>query len=143
MRELSAKERAFLQGSLPDGRDETPQRVSSSFGFRFDPRSSAARLFGLAKTIMSYVPLALGALTLLFGAVATYIYLWGRDFFKVSEVERLSSNGTLGLMDKTSSGWLESTLQIFSAAPWVILGTVIVGTTLMGLSMILLRNRNG
>jgi len=143
MRELSARERAFLQSSLPDGEDGAPSEKPSSPRFRFDPKSASTRIFEMVGSILSYLPLVIGAFTLLLGAVATYIYFWGREFFKVSEVERMSADGTFNLMDKTSSGWLESTLQIFSVAPWVILATVIVGTALMGLSMILVRKRNG
>ena len=140
MRELSARERAFLDRNLPEGHhpeDEAPARP------RGGARSQRSRLGDVLGAVLSYLPLAIGVLTLSIAGLATYLYIWGRDFFKLSELEKLSSDGTLALMDSTSGGWLAGTLQFFSVAPWIILGIVVVGILLMGLSMLLVRKRNG
>lgn len=140
MRELSAQEQAFLELNLPEGHssaDSSPalrrrQQVGSSIG---------SRLLSTLGGLLSYLPLAIGIGTLAVAGLATYLYIWGRDFFKVSDVERLSADGTLKLMDSTSGSWFTGTIQIFEIAPWIILGTVVVGILLMGLSMLLLRKR--
>jgi len=140
MRELSSRELAFLEQSLPEGEElQDPKQPRPSRRGRSRIRSS--RLSTTLGGLLSYLPLAIGALTLIVAGVASYLYVWGRDFFKIGEVERLNSDGTLALMDSTSGGWLADTLQIFSMAPWVILGTVLIGILLMGLSMVLLGKR--
>lgn len=95
----------------------------------------------MLSSLVRYLPLAIGAFTLLVAGLATYLYLWGRDFFKISEVERMNNDGTLALMDSTSGGWMAEILDVFDAAPWIILGTIVVGILLMGLSMLLIRKR--
>lgn len=142
MRELSARERAFLEKRLP-GSTTGGRATAASQGRPSRDLSPVTRLASLLKTVIAYIPLIIGGATLLFSAVLGYLYIWGRDFFKVSDVERLSSDGTIGLMDKTSRGWLQGTLDLFNLAPWLILGTIILGIILMGLSMLLLRKRNG
>jgi len=140
MRELSPRELAFLAQSLPEGevlRDPSSPRV------RRKSRIRRSRLSSTLGSLLSYLPLAIGILTLIVAGLSTYLYVWGRDFFKIGEVERLNSEGTLALMDRTSGGWLADTLQFFNMAPWLILGTVVFGIVLMGLSMLLLRKRNG
>lgn len=138
MRELSEQEKAFLEVSLPEG---TQSQASRSRPRRKRHAGSAvgSRLFSTLRLFLSYIPLAIGIGTLAIAALATYLYIWGRDFFKISEVERLNADGTLELLDSASGDWFADTLQIFAAAPWVILCTVIGGILLMGLSMLLVR----
>jgi len=140
MRELSTRERAFLERRLPGS---TTGGTTASQGRYSASLSPLDRVGSLLRTVVNYIPLVIGSITLLFAALIGYLYIWGRDFFKISEVDRLNSDGTLKLMDKTSRGWLQGTLDFFDAAPWIILGTIVVGLLLMGLSMILVRKRNG
>jgi len=142
MRELSARERAFLEKKLP-GSTTGGRATATSQGRSSRDLSPVSKLASLVRTVIVYIPLIIGGITLLLSALLGYLYIWGRDFFKVSDVERLSSDGTIGLMDKTSKGWLQGTLDLFNLAPWVILGTIVLGIVLMGLSMLLLRKRNG
>lgn len=135
MRELSPRELAFLEVNLPEGEsleDLSPSRAK---------RLGRSRLSRTISGLLDYIPMAVGILTLLVAALATYLYIWGRDFFKVSDVQRLSNEGTLSLMDSTSGGWLTDTLQFFTIAPWIILAAVVFGILLMGLSMVLLGKR--
>lgn len=140
MRELSSRELAFLKQTMPDGSageggvTDAPRRTSAS----------GSRLGQTLGMLLSYLPLAIGILTLIVASVAIYLYVWGRDFFKISEVERMSADGTIALMDSTSGGWFADTLQVFNLAPWIILGAVVLGIVLMALSMVLVgKRKNG
>ena len=105
------------------------------------PLEKLSSAFG---SLLSYIPLAIGISTLVIAAIATYLYIWGRDLFKISELERMGSEGTLGLMEETMGQSMEDILSVFNAAPWVILGTVVLGILLMGLSMLIVgKRRNG
>jgi len=130
-----------LERSIPEGEvlqegSQGPQRPRRR-------RLQSSRLSRTLGPLLSYIPLAIGLITLFVAGVATYLYIWGRDFFKIADVERLNADGTLALMDSTSGGWIVDTLHFFNLAPWLILGTVVLGTLLMGLSMLLVRKRNG
>ena len=144
MRELSARERAFLRANLPEG---SPVDSGKSASPRVPRRRMAGPLGKLSSTLgslVSYIPLAIGIGTLVIAAIATYLYIWGRDLFKISELERMGSEGTLGLMEETMGQSMEDILSVFNAAPWVILGTVVLGILLMGLSMLIVgKRRNG
>jgi len=142
MREFSARERAFLEKKLP-GSTTGGTATATSQGRPGRDLSPITRFGSLFGTLIAYTPLVIGSITLIFSALLGYLYLWGRNFFKVSDVERLSSDGTIGLMDETSRGWLQGTLDLFNMAPWLILGTIILGIILMGVSMLLVRKRNG
>lgn len=144
MRELSAQERAFLKASLPEGSQSG--RIEDSVQTRGRRRMAnpLGRISSTLGSLLSYLPLAIGIATLVVAAVATYLYIWGRDLFKVAEIERMSAEGTLGLMEKTMGQSIEDILSVFNAAPWVILGTVVLGILLMGLSMLIIgKRRNG
>lgn len=147
MRELSDREQAFLRGSLPEGAEtvgtgsSSESHSSGPASRKGRPRRASSRLTQTLGSVLRYLPLAIGTVTLLIAAFATYLYIWGRSFFKVSEIERLNEDGTLGLMDSTSGSWVRETLKVFELAPLAILGTVILGLLLMGLSMILVRKR--
>lgn len=144
MRELSAREKSFLKANLPEGvaidpSGRPPQRTS-----RRRAPATLGRLGSALSSLLRYLPLAIGVATLVLAAVATYLYIWGRDLFKISELERMSAEGTLGLMEETMGQSMEDILSIFAAAPWVILGIVVLGILLMGLSMLIVgKRRNG
>lgn len=144
MRELSAQERAFLKANLPEG---SPVDSGGTLSQRAPRRRMAGPLEKLSSafgSLLSYIPLAIGISTLVIAAIATYLYIWGRDLFKISELERMGSEGTLGLMEQTMGQSMEDILSVFDAAPWVILGTVVLGILLMGLSMLIVgKRRNG
>jgi len=142
MRELSARERAFLEKKLP-GSTTGGRATATSQGRLSRDLSPVTRFASLLSAVIVYIPLIIGSITLVLSALLGYLYLWGRNFFKVSDVERLNSDGTIGLMDKTSKSWLQGTLDLFNMAPWLILGTIILGIILMGVSMLLVRKRNG
>lgn len=140
MRELSERERVFLAKTLPpealaSSSDHQPARGS------YSPVAKVSRAFS---TVLRWFPLVIGILTLLFAALGGYLYLWGRDFFKVETITGLESDGTLGLMDSDTSAWFTGIADVFEVAPWAILGALVLGTVLMAVSMVLIgKRRNG
>lgn len=141
MRELSEQEKNFLRKTLPK-----QEQVEKTKEKSFSPKQSILgdRLGPVVNGFLSYLPLSIGLITVVFSSLATYLYIWGKDLFKVSELERMNLEGTLGFMDTTTQSWFEETLKIFSLAPWVILGCFIFGVTLMGISIVLIgKRRNG
>lgn len=141
MRELSEQEKNFLRKTLPEqsGLEETKKRRAVSkhslLGNRLGP---------IVNVLFTYLPLTIGLITVVFSSLATYLYIWGRDLFKVSEIERMNVEGTLNFMDSTTQNWFEETLEIFAIAPWAILSFFVLGVALMGLSILLIgKRRNG
>lgn len=139
MRELSERERAFLRSKVPSEREQAYELRAR----RSPARNFGGRLATLGLSLLRYLPLLIGSLTLIGAGVATYLYLWGLDLFKIPDLERMEDEGSLGLVDGSSEGWIQGVLQIFAVAPWIILGLVVLGTCLMGLSMILVRKLYG
>lgn len=140
MRELSDQEKVFLKNAIPEDLDseaKTRQRKSRSRQSSF----FGNKLESMFRALIDYLPLAIGFITVLVSSLAIYLYIWGRDLFKLSELERMNKEGTLSIMDSSTKSWFEDTLDIFTIAPWVILAVFIFGVLLMGLSIILIGKR--
>lgn len=138
MRELSPQEEAFLAravGESSTGR----QTVGGSSGWA--ALSPFGRLSSMAANALRYLPLTIGVVTLALAAFATYLYIWGREFFKLSEMERMRDEGTLLVLDDTANSWVKGSLELFGAMPWIILALVFVGLLLMGITMLLTRKK--
>lgn len=138
MRELSEREKDFLAKSLPS---EAPASSGGKLRSSYSPVAKFSRIFS---TTLRWLPLGIGLLTLLLAALGGYLYLWGRDFFKVETIGSLESDGTLGFIDETTSSWFTGIADIFEMAPWIILAALILGIVLMAVSMVLIgKRRNG
>ncbi len=139
MRELSPQEEAFLARALGEGASGSGYRNSRDGRALLSPIERAS---AMAKRTLRYLPLAIGSLTLALAALATYLYIWGREFFKVSEMEKMRDEGTLLVLDDTANSWVRGSLDFFGAMPWIILGLVLLGILLMGATMLLTRKKN-